>query len=208
MKKSVFLAVFCLAIGAASSSGQGYVVFSSYIANGGIGALTSFAGYDGHMTYSGPVPEGFTAELYYALGTISDPVNISSASSTSTDPTGLTDSGVTAAYDNSGGATGAAGLGYFDGGVVTIPGYAGGPVTFEVVAFSGSSYSDSAFRGRSGAFTMDSIATSTSIAATFFGDNGQPMPNFYIFVIPEPTTLALAGLGGLVSLVMFRRKHS
>jgi hypothetical protein len=208
MKKSVFLAAFGLAIGVVSSDAQGYVVFSSYAANGDIGALTSFAGNDGHMTYSGPIPEGFTADLYYALGTVSDPVNFSSPSTTSIDPTGLTDSGVTATYDNSGAAIGAAGLGYFDGGVVTIPGYTGGPITFEVVAFSGSSYSDSAFRGRSGAFTMDSIATSASITATFFGENGQPMPNFYIFIIPEPTTLALAGLGGLVSLVMFRPKQS
>ena len=200
MKKSIFLSILLLTTGVVSSYGQGFVVFSSYAANGNAGAITTFSG------SSTPVGIGFTADLYYALGTVSDPVNSSSFVSMISDPVGLTDLGVFAAYDNSGVATGADGLGYFDGPTVIIPGYTDGPITFEVVAFNGSSYANSTFRSRSGSFTMDSIANVPG-PATLFGDNGQPMPNIVI-PAPEPTTLTLAGLGGLASLVAFRRKQA
>lgn len=118
----------------------------------GLGAITTFSG------SSTPVGIGFTADLYYALGTVSDPVNSSSIISIISDPVGLTDLGVFAAYDNSGNAVGSDSLGYFDGPIITIPGYIGGPITFEVVAFNGVSYVNSTFRSRSGSFTMNSIA--------------------------------------------------
>jgi hypothetical protein len=138
--------------------------------------------------------------LFYTFGSVSDPVNFSSLSNTSAMPTGLTDSGITQTY--------AAGVpaGYFDGGIVTIPGYVSGPITFEVVAYNGSSPATSTWRGRSGSFTMNSIATGP-LPVPSLGDNGQPMPDFIVGV-PEPTTLALTGLGGLVSLAAFRRKQS
>jgi hypothetical protein len=109
----------------------------------------------------------------------------------------LTDLGVFAAYDNSGNAVGSDGLGYFDGPIITIPGYIGGPITFKVVAFNGVSYVNSTFRSGSGSFTMESIANTPGGPATFFGDNGQLMPNIVV-PAPEPTTLTLAGLSGLV----------
>jgi hypothetical protein len=56
---------------------------------------------------------------------------------------------------------------------------------------------------------MDSIPTSPMAVPVYLGDNGTPMPNFAVdLAIPEPNTLALAGLGGLVSLAAFRRKQS
>jgi hypothetical protein len=201
MKINVMFAILGPAAGVTPSLSQGFVSFSSYSANNEQGAIaTIFLG-------GSPIPLGigYTADLYNALGTVSDPVNIFSAG---TAPTGLTDLGVFAAYDNSGIATGVAGLGYFNGPVVTIPDYTRGPITFEVVAFYGSSYGTSTDRGRSGSFTMDSIATG-SPPAPALGDNSQPMPNFIEAVmIPEPATLALAGLGGLVALATFRRKQS
>jgi hypothetical protein len=160
MKKTIFAAVLGLAACAATSYGQGYVVFTSYGADAPNGALTTLA--DGIT----PIGVGFTADLYYFLGTVSDPVTIGTAS---TLPTGLTDLGVSVAYDNSGSATGSQGLGFFDGSTVTIPGYVSGPVTFEVVAFNGSSYANSTIRGRSGAFTMTSIASSLQVPTPYFG---------------------------------------
>jgi hypothetical protein len=192
MKKSLFIAALGLgAVTATSSYAQGYVAFSSYVADGALGASTSFSFFK-----TGLVGAGYTADLYCALGTVSDPVNNSSFISIISPPTGLTDLGVFAAYDNSGAATGADGLGYFNGPTVTMPGYTGGSVTFEVVAFQTSlGYANSIFRGRSGAFTMDDITTSPSNPVTFFGDNGQPMPNFFVVGMPEPSTLVLAGFG-------------
>jgi PEP-CTERM motif len=147
--------------------------------------------------------------LYYAIGTVSDPVNGNPSSL----PTGLTDLGVFTGYDNSGGAVGAPGLGYFDGATVQIPGYTTGPITFEIVAFNGSSYTsaDTTFRGRSGSFTESSIQTLGN-PVTILGDNtigGQPAFSVAsVAPVPEPTTLALAGLGGLASLVALRRKQA
>ena len=196
MKKSIFLAVLGLAIGAASGFGQGYVVFTSYTANNNVGATTRIWGsYD-------LLPAGFTAGLFYALGTVSDPVDNYWLISIMSLPTGLTSLGVTANYLTGEGA------GYFDGRVVSIPGYTGGPITFEVVAYQTSrgSYDNSIIRGRSGSFTMNSIATPGNPVPNL-GNNGQSMPDFFVARMPEPTTLTLAGLGGLMALVTIRRQQ-
>jgi PEP-CTERM motif len=194
MKKSIFIAVLGLAAGVASSYGQGFVAFNSYSANG-LGATTSF--FNGGAL----LPAGYTAELFYAIGTVADPVDMNSAASITSAPTGLTLlAGSASGYASSGASAGFPG--YFDGGVMTIPGYSSGAVTFEIWAFGPNE------QGRSGAFTMTGIAASTSVPVSFFGDNGAPMPNFVVAPVPEPTTLALAGLGGLASLVALRRKQA
>ena len=200
MKKSIFAAVLGMAACAATSYGQGYLVFTSYIANGAVGATTSIFG-TGEL-----VPAGYTASLLYSLSPISDPVDFGSASSISSLPAGgLLSANITAGYATSGAST----PGYFDGGNAFIPGYvADSTVYFEVLAYNGSDYASSAMRGRSGIFTMTSLAASTSTAIPTFGDSGTPMPNFFVAPVPEPTTLALAGLGGLASLVAFRRKQA
>lgn len=206
MKKSAFLAILGLATGLTTSCGQGYIWFSSYQANGGNGATTSEFG---QPVYSSLIGIPFQAELYYALGTVADPVDFNSFDSIGSNPTGLSLLlGVSAAYDNSGFAYGPTGLGFFDGSQVSIPGYTGGPITFEVVAFNGTTYDTAPYRGRSGSFTMSSIPTQPSnyppFQGPFLGDYGQPMPSFV--VTPEPATLALVGLG-LGALLMFRRKQ-
>jgi hypothetical protein len=194
MKKSIFIAVLGVAAVAATSSyGQGYVDFSSYLANGGVGATTSqFVG-------GALIGTPYVATLYYALGTVADPVNQSSANSI-TSPVGAGFTllgGLSADYANSGQST----PGYFDGGVAIIPGYISGPISFEIVATGPNEL------GRSGAWTESGIANSSGVPVSFFGDNGV-MPNFVVAPVPEPTTLALAGLGGLASLVAFRRKQA
>jgi PEP-CTERM motif len=185
MKKAIFIAVLGVAASVASSYGQGFVAMNSYSANAFAGFITTQS--DGTT----PVPATFTAELYYAIGTVTDPVNGAPISPISSNFTALPLS--ITAYD-------ATGDGYFQGATVTIPGYSSGPISFEILA------SGPGEVGRSGAWTESTIsasATSTSI----FGDNGVA-PNFVVAPVPEPTTLALAGLGGLASLVAFRRKKA
>jgi hypothetical protein len=200
MKKSIFIAVLGVAAVAATSSyGQGYVDFSSYLANGGVGATTSqFVG-------GALIGTPYVATLYYAFGTVADPVNETSANSI-TSPVGAGFTllgGLSAAYANSGQST----PGYFDGGVAVIPGYVSGAISFEIVATGPNEL------GRSGAWTEFNpitgagIANSSGVPVSFFGDNGV-MPNFLVAPVPEPTTLALAGLGGLASLVALRRKQA
>jgi hypothetical protein len=191
MKKSIFIAVLGVAASVASSYGQGYIAFNSYSANTGNGAIA--------LAADGVTPlNGYTADLYFALGTVTDPVNGDWKSPVSGAFTDVGLVGVT--YAN----------GYIFGPTAILPGYSTGPISFEVVAFNGSSYLDpsTTFRGRSGAFTESTIANSASSPVTFFGDNGPGMPNFQVAPVPEPTTLALAGLGGLASLVAFRRKQA
>jgi hypothetical protein len=196
MKKSIFIAVLGVAASVASSYGQGYVAFSSYAQT----AANAPASIFGNGTL---LASPYTAALYYALGTVSDPVDETSASSITSAPgAGFTLlSGVTAGFATSGTST----AGYFDGGLAVIPTYTGGAITFEIVAYDGSTYASSDILGRSGSFTMTGIRLD-GVASTF-GDNGQPMPSFLVAPVPEPTTLALAGLGGLASLVAFRRKQ-
>jgi len=202
MKKSVIIAILGVAASVATSYGQGYIAFDSYIANSFASANTYNFG-----TTTPVADSTYNAALFYAIGTVSDPVTESLLSSVISDPTGMT------AF--SGTITGAQPYptpisgGVFGGPGLTIPGYSGGAITFEVIAYNGSSYDNSTSRGRSGSFTMNSIRTDGIDSA--FGDNGAPMPNFVVgsvTPVPEPTTLALAGLGGLASLVAFRRKQA
>lgn len=187
MRKDLILAVLGMALVTSVSYGQGYVLFSSYVANNTVGATTTVFG---HL-----VDSSFKAQLYYAYGTVVDAVDISSLSSVSSLPTGLTLlNGVVATY-----ATGVATAGYFNYGNVQIPGYTSGPISFEVVAYNGSDYATSTIRGRSGAFTMAGIATGANPPDFLDG-----MPNIVIGV-PEPTTIALTGLG-LASLALIRRR--
>lgn len=190
MKKSIILSILGVTAAALTSYGQGNVNFTSYYANGGAGAATYVFG------TSIFVPDGYNVDLYYAFGTTSDTVASASPNSVAAVPSGMTDLGVTGLTTYSGG--------YFGNPIVTvtIPGYTSGAITFEVVAFNGADYASSTIRGRSGSFTMASIATGANPVPALTG-----LPDFYVAPVPEPTTLALAGLSGL-ALFAFRRKQS
>jgi len=201
MKKSLILAALGVAATAATSMGQGYVTFNSYSGNNLNGATATL------FNTSTLIGAPYTAALYYEIGTFTDPVN-------NTDPTSITSlpgAGFTLYTGQN--PTAPLSGGYFTGGTMAIPGYTTGAITFEVVAYNGSSYTDtsSTFRGRSGAFTMASLPIDTLSTVPLLGDNGQAMPNFFVAqvaAVPEPSTLALAGLGGFGMLMAFRRKKA
>jgi hypothetical protein len=185
MKKSILIAILGVAASAATSYGQGYVVMNSYGANSGVGAITSLGG------ASTPLPGTFTAELFYALGTVSDPGNSGPISGLFTAvPSSIVN------YD-------ANNDGYFQGSTVIIPAYVSGAISLEIWASGPGNVT-----GRSGSFTESTVTSSAAAPPSFFGDNGTGMPSFVVVSVPEPTTLALAGLGGLASLVAFRRKQA
>jgi len=52
------------------------------------------------------------------------------------------------------------------------------------------------------------LATSLYISAVGYGSGFAYLDNVTVTAVPEPATLALAGLGGLASLVVLRRKQS
>jgi PEP-CTERM motif len=98
--------------------------------------------------------------------------------------------------------------GFFEGPLVTIPDYTSGPVTFEILAWTQDYHYDNLDGFGFSSFyiwTEPSIAPVPEPAGFFTSLPG----NIYLNLdVPEPTTLALAGLGALVSLVVLRRQHS
>jgi len=86
-----------------------------------------------------------------------------------------------------------------------VPGTAaagGTAITVMVVAYDGGSYLGSADRGHSTAFGM-TVSPNTSGSPNAVGTF---MSSFSVLPVPEPTTLALGGLGGLALLLMRRRQ--
>jgi hypothetical protein len=169
-----------------NSHGQGYVIF----ANTDSGSLNA------PVTYApGGVRIGseFTAALLYSLdsGSTYTLLTQAAAGAGSAYPTPFlgTDG------DN------ASGAGYFNGPIVTIPGYTSGAVNFIVQVYQGTSYATANITGQSAVFIAPSLSTSTAVVGNFPGGSLQPFA-----LIPEPSIFALAGLGA-AGLMAFSRRQ-
>jgi hypothetical protein len=173
MKKTI-LAVLAVAAMAASSYGQGTIVFQNGTAN-----LISYNG------VSATAAMGVKVQLWYA-------------------PAGTTDLNLFQALANIT-AVGTPLAGRFGAGTLTIPGVtpAGGTVAAIVRGFDGADWGTSLGRGQSGIFAIDTGDPTTTPA-------GTPTATTTLFgpinvVVPEPSSIALAGLGA-ASLLLFRRR--
>jgi hypothetical protein len=181
---------------AATSYGQGQILFDNYdsspyypVVYGSVGQGVS-AGLAG----TGALQD-VSVELGYAVG------------ANQTSGFTLIPSSIIAINPNlseAPGGVGQATTGWFQGGNFDIPTV--GATTFEVLAWTGSSFGAGAYDGTL-IWTEPSL-TSTALPTAAF----TAMPGDLVLLpttpTPEPTTLALAGLGGLASLVAFRRKQS
>lgn len=215
MKKTIVLAVLGLAAGVASSFGQGAIVFNTYAANNSYGLFTTYgAGVTG-QTAGANVDSSFTGALLYSLtpindaastaGTASDPLNAGWTMGVGSDGTTL----VEGTYGNT----------LVPGTVkapvnLYIPTYSSGVVYFEWIAFNGADYASSTIRGHSASFSMP-LATGQTlpwVADGAAGNGGSGLISgfsvYNVNPVPEPGTLALAGLGGLGMLMAFRRKKA
>jgi hypothetical protein len=207
MKKNVIASILGISATLALvnlSHGQGFVIFENYDFGGPLNAPVTFAtaGLNGAtlVTAGEAVGPTFNAVLLYAIGaaptfTTLTQGNAAAGGAYPTAFSGLADGDT------------ANGAGFFLGPTVTIPGYSSGPITFEVEAFNGATYGAAgSWSGTSSSFTLSSLSAGNPAPPA--GDFGAAMQPFTVsFVsVPEPTTLALAGLGGLASLVMLRRK--
>jgi len=208
MKKAIVLAIVGLAAGVASSYGQGAIILDNYNTYGP--NITYGAGSDG--TAGVGVGTAYTMGVYYwnaagnnVGGTLADPTG-------KADPTTLgsyllgSGNGSTAPFAGVA-VSGIAGQA-LAGATFNIPGSDpnGGQVwTFMIVAYEGANYASALYRGHSGAFVL----TTAGQLSTTPTKIGTAMPGFQVFqnVVPEPTTMALGGLG-LASLLLFRRKQA
>ncbi len=218
MKKAIVASILGIAGSIATTYGQGIIFWNNF----------QTASYQPVIYQGGGNVNSATVELglYYALGTYSSVGTFMAAATlgqtTFIDTTLNTDG----AYNGSPQVgTGGPG-GYYDPGANVV--IAGWSTTAPVVTFlmqgwqtaglnGGATYALSNLRGQSGLWTETvdpgfgntgnigfGIVPSTSVAG--FMANG-PLSTA-LAVVPEPTTLALAGLGGLASLVAFRRKQA
>jgi hypothetical protein len=196
MKKSVLLGIIGLAAGMATSYGQGYITLDNYTS----GLNTT------PITYLGtPLSSAWNVGLYFVGATTSAGSGlvegagngIPSATLALGTGAGATD---TFASDNATGNPGFYGSSAaFNTGSTTFT-----FATLEVIAYNGATYASSTIRGHSAAFTMATV-TATSPTPIYTGDFSS---SFIVTAVPEPATLALAGLGGLASLVALRRKQA
>jgi hypothetical protein len=204
MKKSILLAIIGLAASVAPSFGLGDILLDNYNSfNGNGGPLVTYG--PGGL---GPVGQGlgagWTAGLYYALGDVTG--SVAADLTGSANPVTLyggfvlgTGPGSTVAFYTS---TGNTTPGEFMANqAFQVAGNPGDTITVMVVAYNGSSYPNSFDRGHSAAFTMP-LSLNTNPNPNRVGDfmTGFTIP------VPEPTTMALGGLG-LAALMLFRRKQ-
>jgi len=203
MKKSIFAAV--LGMAAVAAYGQGKIDFGNYL-TGPTDPTVKYANSNVPTGKAGLTVGGeFSAQLLYYVG--ASALDIPSSTS---QMSLLTISGASPVGFNAG-ADGAVYTGYFEGGAVQIPGVTGGTsgfVSFAIEAFNGTSYANSTIGGISSIFQSPTTATSSSGVGGFTPGSWQTFTVQNLGPVPEPTTLALAGLGGLASLVALRRKQS
>ena len=174
--KKTLLAILAVASIATSSYGQGTIVFAN-----GTGSIINYYG------VPATTANGVKVQLWYA-------------------PVGTTDVNLfqpLPAIVNVGTPL----AGRFSGGTMTIPGInpAGGSVSAIVRGFTGSDWANRGAWGQSGIFTIDTgdptitPAGTPALIAALFG----PVQVFYP---PEPSSMALAGLGAAMMLFFRRRK--
>ena len=201
MKKKWLFSI--VGITALSAFGQGAIRLDNYNTYGPY--VTYGAGADGAL--GAGLTSAYTMGLYYwnALGnyvasTAADSSEIAIPSTLGNYVLG-TGLGSTAAFGYAG-QNGAA----FSGPTWIVPiapsPTGGATITLIIVAYEGASYDTAAYRCHSAAFTL--VTSDTSSPSTI--STGTAMPGFSAVWIPEPSTLAFAGLGGAAWLLFRRRR--
>jgi len=212
MKKSILLGIAGLALAGVTSYGQGFILIDNYSASGSLqnagvtyGAGVFANGVSGALGTVGAGLNGsWTVGLYFVTGTpsINDPAGngIPASPLALGSGTGATTQVGSAAVLGTPGAFTAADS-------FAAAASAGTVVTVELIAYdtAGGSYANAAFRGHSNPFTVTTVAGNAQAPAYTPAPSWSVTP---VAVVPEPTTLALAGLGGFGMLMALRRKQA
>jgi hypothetical protein len=201
MKKSLLLGILGVAATVATSYGQGFIFLDNYFSNFGGPIITYGAGSDGPLATG--VSAAYTVGIYLGQGSFTASADPSGTAS----PTSLNALLLLQGGANTSTAAGYAGYGgYFSAsGNMQASVASGATITAMVVAYEGASYDTATYRGHSAAFqlvTKDGTANPPASVSPAYG-------GFSVFstsVVPEPSTLTLAGLGLASMLVARRRK--
>jgi len=182
-----------------SSYGQGSVLWKNYNSSFTVTAPVTYASVNVPAGKAGLyVGSEFSADLLYSF-------------TSSTSVTNPVAGSAIAFYGSGDSATEAGGQGLFSNlGTVSIPGYSSGDIWFFVQAYEGASYGAATVRGQSALIEFSSIATGDTPASGLVTGSANAITPFTAFTVsnvPEPTTLALGGLG-LASLLALRRRKS
>jgi PEP-CTERM motif len=203
MKKSIVLAILgvATAAGMTSSYGQGSVVFKNYFSSS---SPTINFGASAGANAGMALGSSFEAQLLWFNGLTSDASSLTAVGSPVIFGTSVTGASPVADGDLAHGA------GYFIGPTVSLTGYSSGLATFEVMVTgteNGVTYS-----GVSSLFTM-TPATGASPPPGFnqvqsgTGAIQYDGSTYNVEAVPEPTTMALGGLG-MAAMMFFRRKRA
>jgi len=190
---------------AASSYGQGQIIFNTYVTTpyypivygAGTGPLQN-TGADINVD----------AELGYFIGTSSNPSDFTLLGNSITAVSATANTPGVYANDTTG-------SGYITGPALQIPGYSSGPISFEILAWVASGVGSGAGGTAANSTINDLLNPLTWTESSIPAGASTPAGNFtamsgpvILTQVPEPATLALAGLGGLASLVAFRRRKA
>jgi hypothetical protein len=212
MKKVIVASILGLAGSVATTYGQGIILFDNYDSTTFQPVLYG-SGVTGQAAGANVNNASATISLLYALGTYSSVSSFLAAATTvATTPIDPTKNNPNAGF----GGTGPGGY-YDDGTAVVLPGW----TTSATATFltEGSLLNGSQpLSGMSSLWTEVVDPGYATASLTGFGIvpqavlvagfmNGGPT-ELTLSPVPEPTTLALAGLGGLASLVALRRKQA
>ncbi len=215
MKRSILLGIVGVAAAVATSAyGQGFIQLNNYVSSSIPGSPPIMFGPGSGGTVGSPInTAGYTLGFYIASGDITgsigaDNTALGGHAFGNAIPTALNASFALAT--GTGSSAGIAGGSVFGepGGYAAagtyFAGNPGGTFTIMLVAYNGASYASSLISGHSQAFTMVS-----SVGTAFAQTSGarELDGGFEVIGVPEPTTMALGGLG-LAALLVARRKKA